>query len=106
MLIVAIGAVAVVIVGVAWAQKALYANFLELGARSKAAAGAQADAVVTEEDLGNLPEPMARYMRFSGVLGKKRISSAHIIHSGQFKPSAKLGWKRVDGEYFITTRQP
>jgi hypothetical protein len=49
---------------------------------------------------------MARYLRFSGALGKKQISAVHLLHSGQFKPGADKSWASIRGEYFITTKKP
>ena len=105
-LIVAIATVSVVVVGFALAQHAFYKTFVTSAARFKAAAGQHDDTLVTEDDLRELPEPMARYLRFSGVVGRKRISAAHIVHSGQFKRNANRAWMPIDGEYFITTKQP
>jgi hypothetical protein len=102
----AIAVLAVLIAGFAQSQNALHRNFLTGAARFKAAAGVHEDAVVTEEDLRELPEPMARHMRYSGALCKKRISAVHLFHSGQFKPGANRPWMRIHGEYFITTKKP
>jgi len=104
--IIAVAVVAVAIAGFAAAQKTLYDDFVISAARFKATAGVQDDAPVTEEDLRDLPEPMARHLRFSGVLGRKRISAVHVVHSGRFKPGADRAWMSIDGEYFLTTKKP
>src|SRR5947209_5727429 len=93
-------------IGFKLAEKAARDTFLASAARFRAAAGAQADAPVSEDDLRELPEPMARYMRFSGALGKKRITAVHLVHSGQFKPAPTKPWMPILGEYFITTKKP
>jgi hypothetical protein len=92
--------------GLLLAQNGFYRNFLKNAARYKAAAGKHGDAPVTEQDLRELPEPMARYMRYSGAVGKKRISAVHLLHSGRFKPGANRPWMQTRGEYFITTKKP
>ena len=104
--IVTVAIVAVAIAGFATAQQTLYKNFLISAATFKAAAGMQDDTPVTEDDLRELPEPMARYLRFSGVVGKRRISAVHLVHSGHFKPGADRAWMSIDGEYFMTTKKP
>jgi len=104
--IVSTAIVALLVGGFALAQDSLYRSFVTSAARFKATAGMQDDALVTKEDLRNLPEPMARYLRFSGVLGRKRISAVHLVHSGQFKPGADRAWMSIDGEYFLTTKKP
>jgi len=83
-----------------------YQAFVDNAREFKAVAGVHDAAVVTEDDLRDLPEPMARHLRFTGAVGKKRISAAHIIHSGRFKPGANRRWMPITGEYFITTRKP
>ena len=99
-------AAAVAIGGLLLAQTGFYRNFLKSAARYKAAAGVHDDAAVTEEDLRELPEPMARYMRYSGAVGRKRISAVHLLHSGRFKPGPNRPWMQTRGEYFITTKKP
>jgi hypothetical protein len=96
----------VAIGGFAAAQQTLHKDFVISAAQFKAAAGMQDDTPVTEEDLRNLPEPMARYLRFSSVLGRKRISAVHLVHSGRFRPGADRAWMSIDGEYFLTTKKP
>jgi len=101
-----VAAAAIAIGGLLLAQNAFYRNFLKSAARYQAAAGAHGDAAVTEEDLRELPEPMARYMRYSGAVGRKRISAVHLHHSGRFKPGPNRPWMQTRGEYFITTKKP
>lgn len=104
--IIAIALVIVAGVGFRWADKSARGAFLERAARVKTAAGRYDDAPVTEEDLRDVPEPLARHIRFSGALGKTRISAVHLFHSGQFRPSATRPWMAIRGEYFITTKKP
>jgi len=104
--IITIAIVAVTIAGFAAAQITLHKDFVISAAGYKAAAGMQDDTPVREDDLRELPEPMARYLRFSGVVGKRRISAVHLFHSGRFKPGADRAWRSIDGEYFITTKKP
>ena len=53
-----------------------------------------------------MPEPLARYLRHAGVVGRTRISTVRLWHSGQFKPGRDQPWLPIDGEYSITTRKP
>jgi hypothetical protein len=93
-------------VSYAIADLTVHRRFVERAARFKAAAGHQPDAVVTEDDLRDLPEPMARHLRFSGALGKKRISALRLTHSGRFKPGVNRAWMPIHGEYYLTTKSP
>ena len=90
----------------AFADKRLHGSFIAGAARIRAAVGTQPDTLVTEQDLKDLPEPMARYLRWSGVLGKKRISAVHLRHSGTFKLERDKPWMPIQGEYYVTTTQP
>lgn len=87
-------------------ERAFYNSFLRRSLEIRGESGKQADALVTEKDLEGLPEPAVRYLRSSGVIGNKRISSAHLKHSGSFKTGAGRPFLPVTGEYFITTKKP
>jgi len=69
-------------------------------------AGRQDPNLITEEDLATLPIPISRYIRFSGLIGLKKISTMRIVHSGAFKPGANKKFMPVKGEYSLTTKKP
>jgi len=69
-------------------------------------AGRQDPNLITEEDLATLPIPISRYIRFSGLIGLKKISTMRIVHSGAFKPGANKKFMPVKGEYSLTTKMP
>jgi hypothetical protein len=94
------------VIALIWADRAFYAEFKRKALEVKIAAGRQSLSVVTEDDLRGLPEPLTRHLRFSGVMGKKRISAVRLTHSGQFKPGAKSSWMPIRGEYSISTKRP
>jgi hypothetical protein len=94
------------VAGLVWADKAFRSAYLQRAMRLKAEAGVQSDAAVTEADLEDLPEPMARYIRFSGAIGKPRIKVVHLLHGGRFKTAANAPWMPIRGEYFITAIKP
>ena len=98
--------IAAIVVALAWAERSAHARFAADAARVRTAAGVHDGAVVTEQDLRDLPEPMARYLRFSGSLGRKRISDLHCRHSGRFRPGTAMPWLPIRGEYFMTTKRP
>lgn len=57
------------------------------------------DAVVREEDLSHLPEPVQKYLRFAGVVGKPRVRNFRAAGTGSMhRSSGDRGMK-------ITTRQ-
>ena len=89
-----------------FADRRLHGSFVAGAARIRAAAGTQPGTLVTEQDLKDLPEPIARYLRWSGTLGKKRISAVHLRHSGTFRLERDKPWMPIQGEYQVTTRPP
>jgi hypothetical protein len=69
-------------------------------------AGKQDTNLITEEDLATLPIPIARYIRFSGLIGLRKISTMRLVHSGSFKPGINKKFLPVVGEYSLTTKKP
>ena len=61
---------------------------------------------VAEETLRGLPEPVARYMVYSGLVGKKRIRHARVFHSGTFSRKRGAGFAPIKGEYWLTADPP
>jgi hypothetical protein len=104
-LVLTVAGVAAAGVGLWAADRASYDAFRARAARIRAAAVDDREPV-TEEDLRDVPEPLARHLRFSGAVGQKRITAVHVRHSGRFKPGAGQPWMRIRGEYFITTKPP
>ena len=62
--------------------------------------------LVTPEMLQHLPEPVQRYMAFSGVVGKPWIETVHLKQTGRFRRSADQPWMPVSAEQLFTTNPP
>lgn len=88
------------------ADRRFYTAFVRQAREVRAWAGKQDDAPITEEELKKLPEPVARYMRFSGVAGGKKVSFMRLRHSGTFRPGVKRPFLPIRGEYYLTTKKP
>lgn len=88
------------------AGRQFHAFFAQTALKIRSATGPQPDTAITAGDLLNIPEPAARYLRYSGVIGKKRMSYVRILHSGQFKTGANRPFVPLQGEYYITTKKP
>jgi hypothetical protein len=56
--------------------------------------------VVTEDDIEHLPEPVRKYLRYAGVVGKNRVRNAKFVFDGDFKMSPKQNWIRVRTEQY------
>jgi len=59
--------------------------------------------IISEDDLHNLPEPVARWMRFSQVVGKENIKTLRLKQTGlmRIKPG-QAGMKTTAVQYFNT----
>lgn len=42
--------------------------------------------LLTEEDLVELPQPVQKYIRYSGAVGKEKVHNFRAVFRGQFKP--------------------
>jgi len=58
--------------------------------------------VLTDGDLGEPPDPVARYVRRSGAVGKPRVSNFHARLHGRIRSGADTAWMPFTGEQFNT----
>jgi hypothetical protein len=56
--------------------------------------------LVTEDDIAPRPEPVRKYLRRAGVVGKNRVRNARFVFAGDFKMSPKQIWIRVRTEQY------
>lgn len=61
-----------------------------------------AAAVVTEDDLATLPEPVQRYLRFMGVPGRPRDRSFRASLSGRFRRGRDDAWMHCEAWQYNT----
>jgi hypothetical protein len=54
--------------------------------------------VLTEKDISHLPEPVKKYIRLTGFMGKEKISNVFLKASGQIRSSKKSGWMQFTSE--------
>ncbi len=58
--------------------------------------------VVTSDRLAGLPEPVQRYMTWTGVVGRPWIHSAFVKQSGKFRQSNDQPWMPMAAEQVFT----
>lgn len=58
--------------------------------------------VVTDADLAPLPEPVQRYLRVSGAVGKPRVSRIHVTWTGRIRGGANEPWMPFTAEQVNT----
>lgn len=54
--------------------------------------------LVSEEDIASLPEPIQRYLRLTGSVGKPKISNFRATWRGQIRGGAKEPWMAFTAE--------
>lgn len=58
---------------------------------------------ITEAMLDPLPEPVRRYMHWSGVVGKPWIHTAYVQQEGRFRMAADRPWMPMKAEQVFVT---
>jgi hypothetical protein len=66
----------------------------------------QREGSITAEKLQGLPEPVQRYLTYTGVVGKPRIKTARIKWSGRFRRGIDQPWMPMAAEQFYTVDPP
>src|SRR5215208_6228212 len=72
-------------------------------ARATTTAG---EAVVTEAMLKDLPEPVRRYLKHTGIVGKPSVDTVYLEQKGQMYLGSKQGWVPLDAEEHYTVQPP
>jgi uncharacterized protein DUF6544 len=62
--------------------------------------------VVTEEMLTDLPEPVARYLRYTGVVGKPFAGTIQLHQKGKMRPPTGGPWMALDAEEHYSVQPP
>lgn len=62
--------------------------------------------LVTPEMLQGLPQPVRRYLEYTGVVGKPWIETAYLKQRGRFRQGLERPWMPMVAEQFYTTDPP
>lgn len=62
--------------------------------------------VITEEMLTDLPEPVARYLRYTGVVGKPFPRIVRLRQKGRMRPGPGQRWIPLDAEEHYSVQPP
>ena len=69
----------------------------EVNAELKQTAAIEAS-LLTETDLQPLPEPVQRYLRYAGVVGKPKVNNFKVVFSGQIRKDEQSEWMPFESE--------
>ena len=61
---------------------------------------------ISETNIMKLPEPVQRYLRYSGVIGQEKIKTVRLKQKGFFRPGENLPWMPMIAEQYYTTNPP
>jgi hypothetical protein len=62
--------------------------------------------LVTDTMLEGLPDPVRRYLRYTGVVGKPLARTVHLKQHGAMRPNAEGAWMPLDAEQFYSVQPP
>lgn len=66
----------------------------------------QKERVVRPEMLHGLPEPVQRYLRYSGIVGKPLVSSVRLRQEGRIRQDEDSPWMPFKAEEYYTVSPP
>lgn len=92
--------------GLSYAEWSFHRQFVRKAEALRAQAGPAVEAPIAEGDLVVVPPVVANYLRFAGVVGKKRIRFVRSRGEGEALSTKKRNWKPFRGEYFFATGRP
>lgn len=67
---------------------------------------AQSNDIVTQEMLLGLPEPVQRYLTYTGIVGKPRVKTVWLTQTGRFRRAKDQPWMPLSAEQFYTVNPP
>lgn len=59
-----------------------------------------AEEILSEADLQKLPEPVSKYIRYSGSVGKPKVQSFRVSFEGKIRSSEESGWMSFTTEQY------
>lgn len=61
--------------------------------------------IITEEDIKHLPEPVKKYLNYTGFIGKERVNTVRLKQKGFFRQGDRP-WMPFKAEQYYTTEPP
>jgi hypothetical protein len=62
--------------------------------------------ILTKNDMQHLPEPVKKYIRYAGFVGKEKITNVFLKANGQIRSSEKSGWMQFTSEQYNFFENP
>ena len=62
--------------------------------------------IITEEDIRHLPEPVQKYLRYVGVIGREKVQNFRTVFEGEMKGDPEKGWMKISSEQYNFFKHP
>lgn len=56
--------------------------------------------ILTENDISDLPAPVQKYLKYTGVVGKKKVKNFRVVGEGEFKTGQDKSWVKAKAEQY------
>jgi len=80
-----------------WSYYKQYKNEVNNGL---AVAASIPDSILTEADMQHLPEPVRKYLRYSGAVGKPKVNNFKVEFVGQIRKNEQSEWMPFTSEQY------
>jgi len=64
------------------------------------------DEIVSQKDLENLPKNVQEWLKYSGVIGKRKITSVRLKQKAEMRLEKDKNWMKVNAEQYFKTKEP
>lgn len=64
------------------------------------------DTIITENDIKDLPQPVQKYLKYVGVVGKPKVKNFKYVGEGDFKTGPDKGWVKASAEQYSFIENP
>ena len=68
--------------------------------------GAAETEILTENDISDLPEPVQKYLKYTGVIGKEKVKNFRLVGEGEFKTGQDKSWVKAKAEQYNFMHNP
>ncbi len=62
--------------------------------------------ILTENDIKDLPEPVKKYIRYTGAIDKEKVNNFKVVGEGEFKTGQDKDWVKAKSEQYNFTNNP
>jgi len=64
------------------------------------------NSILTESDIQQLPEPVKKYLRYTGSIGKPKVNNFKIVFTGKIRKNEQSEWMPFSSEQFNFLKTP